>query len=73
MGYDVIPVAWSGITAMLLPRGRIVRSRFIVLFVLTEKSEVSSLKVSCEKATFIRKSRLIIWERHFDGKCVSDN
>jgi hypothetical protein len=59
MGYDVIPVAWTGIAAMLLPRGRAVHSRFKLPLILTDTS-VSSLKVNSKEASIIRKSKLII-------------
>ncbi|KAL4101149.1 hypothetical protein QTP88_021169 [Uroleucon formosanum] len=61
MGYDVIPVAWTGIAAMLLPGGRTVHSRFRLPLILTDTS-VSSLKVNSKKASTIRKSKLIIWD-----------
>jgi len=52
MGYDVIPVAWTGIAAMLLPGGRTVHSRFKLPLILTDTS-VSSLKVNSKKASTI--------------------
>lgn len=61
MGYDVIPVAWTGIAAMLLPGGRTVHSRFRLPLILTDTS-VSSLKVNSKEASTIRKSKLIIWD-----------
>lgn len=61
MDYDVIPVAWTGIAAMLLPGGRTVHSRFKLPLILTDTS-VSSLKVNSKEASTIRKSKLIIWD-----------
>ncbi|KAL4101157.1 hypothetical protein QTP88_021177 [Uroleucon formosanum] len=70
MGYDVIPVAWTGIEAMLLPGGRTVHSRFRLPLILTDTS-VSSLKVNSKKASTIRKSKLIIWDEAPMAKNVS--
>jgi len=61
MGYDVIPVVWTGIAAMLLPGGRTVHSRFKLPLILTDTS-VSSLKFNSKEASAIRKSKLIIWD-----------
>jgi hypothetical protein len=38
MGYDVIPVAWTGIAAMLIPGGHTVHSRFKLPLILTDTS-----------------------------------
>lgn len=61
MGYDVIPVAWTGIAAMLLAGGRTVHSRFKLPLILRDTS-ISSLKVNSKKASTIRKSKHIIWD-----------
>jgi hypothetical protein len=44
MGYDVIPIAWAGIAAMLLPGSCTLHSRFKLPLNLTDTS-VSSLKI----------------------------
>ncbi|XP_025407162.1 uncharacterized protein LOC112681109, partial [Sipha flava] len=61
MGYDVIPVACTGIAAILLPGGRTLHSRFKLPLILTDTS-VSSLKVNSKETSIIRKSKFIIWD-----------
>jgi hypothetical protein len=61
MGYDIIPVAWTGIAATLLSGGRTVHSRFKLPLILTDTS-ISSLKVNSKEASTIRKLKLIIWD-----------
>jgi len=61
LGFDVIPVAWAGIAAMLLPNGRTVHSKFKLPLNLHEHS-VSGLKVNSKEASQIRSARLIIWD-----------
>ena len=55
-----IPVAWTGIAAMLLKCGRTVHSRFKIPISLNETS-VSSISASSKEANVIRNAKIIIW------------
>ena len=57
----IIPVAWTGIAAMLLPGGRTVHSRFKLPLLLNESS-VSSMNIESKEAKMIAESKIIIWD-----------
>ena len=59
--FDFISVAWTGIAAMLLPRGRTVHSQFKLPLNLHEHS-ISSLKINSKEALKIKNVRIIIWD-----------
>ena len=59
--FEVISVAWTGIAAMLLPKGRTVHSRFKLPLNLHEHS-ISGLKVNSKEAHNIKNARIIIWD-----------
>ena len=53
--FEVIAAAWTGIAAMLLPKGRTVHSRFKIPLNLHEHS-ISSLKVNSQEANNIKRA-----------------
>ena len=59
--FEVISVAWTGIAAMLLPKGRTVTSRFKLPLNLHEHS-ISGLKINSKEATSIKNATIIIWD-----------
>ena len=56
-----IPVAWTGIAAMLLEGGRTVHNRFKLPIQLNETS-VSSIKANSNEANFIKNCKVILWD-----------
>lgn len=57
----VLPVAWTGIAANLLPGGRTAHSTFKLPVPVVETS-VSSMRPSSKDADVLRKADLIIWD-----------
>ncbi|CAF4893037.1 unnamed protein product [Rotaria sp. Silwood2] len=57
----VMPIAWTGIAASLLPVGRIVHSRFKLHVPILETS-TSSIRPHSKEAEDIKKTEVFIWD-----------
>ncbi|CAF2815474.1 unnamed protein product [Rotaria sp. Silwood2] len=60
-GVHVMPVAWTGIAASLLPVGRTVHSRFKLPVPILETS-TSSIRPHSKEAEDIKKTEVFIWD-----------
>jgi PIF1-like helicase/DNA helicase Pif1-like protein len=61
-GEIVLPVASSGIAALLLPKGRTAHSRFGIPINVTEDSMCRGIEPNSPLADLIKRAKLIIWD-----------
>ncbi|KAK9665879.1 hypothetical protein RND81_14G142400 [Saponaria officinalis] len=61
-GEIILPVASSGIAAILLPGGRTAHSRFGILINVTENSTCPGIKPNTELTELLIRTKIIIWD-----------
>ena len=61
-GEIVLPVASSGITNLLLPKGKTANSRFGIPISVTENSMYRGVEPNSQLAGLLKNSKLIIWD-----------